>query len=161
MEADVLIWSAGTKCRPSLRRELTRTMSSTKPLQLINTPMVRLSLHTSLQALAARVPPMIFPENATAMTPITYAHVMPSFSRPRLVLRPDSAKYKGRNRTETRSSIFSASLIAKPPSWGQMSPTRNARISMSVQRLLTPSMLKVLTTKNRVYSDDTSEPSRC
>jgi hypothetical protein len=91
-------------------------MSSTRPLQLIRTPIVKLSLHTNLHALAARVPPMILPANATAITPTTYAHVMPSLSRPIFVLNPDNAKYSGRNSTVTRSSIFSVSLIAKPPS---------------------------------------------
>jgi hypothetical protein len=58
----------------------------------MRTPILKLSLQTSLQALAASVPPMIFPENATAMTPTTYAQVMPSLSNPRLVLNPESAK---------------------------------------------------------------------
>jgi hypothetical protein len=71
---------------------LTSTISSTRPLQLINTPIVKLSRHTSLQALAARVPPMIFPANAIVITPITYAQVMPSLSSPRLVLKPERAK---------------------------------------------------------------------
>lgn len=67
-------------------------MSSTRPLQLIKTPIVRLSRQTNLQDLAAKVPPMILPENATVMTPMTYAHVMPLLSKPRLVLKPDKAK---------------------------------------------------------------------
>jgi hypothetical protein len=67
-------------------------MSSTKPLQLIKTPMVKLSRQTSLHALAANVPPMIFAENATAITPTTYAQVMPSFNNPMFVLNPDRAK---------------------------------------------------------------------
>jgi len=97
-------------------------------LQLIKTPIEKLSRHTSLFALAANVPPMILPENATAITPITYAQVMPSFSKPRFVLNPERAKYRGRKRTPTRSSIFSVSLIANPPSWGQISPARKAII---------------------------------
>lgn len=43
-----------------------------------------------------------------------------------LVLKPDRAKYNGKKKTATRSSIFSVNLIAKPPSWGQIKPTRNA-----------------------------------
>jgi hypothetical protein len=35
---------------------------------------------------------MILPENATAITPITYAHVIPSFRSPRFVDSPDNAK---------------------------------------------------------------------
>jgi hypothetical protein len=91
-------------------------MSSTRPLQLINVPIAKLSLQTSLHALAASVPPIILPPNATAVTPMTYAHVIPLFRRPRLVLKPDNAKYRGRNRAATRSSIFSVTWMAKPPS---------------------------------------------
>jgi hypothetical protein len=69
---------------------------------------------------------MIFPANATVITPTTYAHVIPLLSKPRLVLSPDNAKYSGRKRAETRSSIFSVTLMAKPPSWGHIRPTRKA-----------------------------------
>jgi hypothetical protein len=104
----------------------TRTMSSTRPLQLIKTPIEKLSRQTNLHDLAASVPPIIFPANATAIVAITYAHVMPSLSNPRFVPRPESAKYRGRKNTATRSSIFSVSLIAKPPSCGQIRPARKA-----------------------------------
>lgn len=40
-----------------------------------------------------------------------------------MVLSPDNAKYSGRKSTLIRSSTFSVTLIAKPPSWGQISPT--------------------------------------
>lgn len=49
----------------------TKTISSTRPLQLINTPMVKLSRQTNLQDLAASVPPMILPAKAIVITPIT------------------------------------------------------------------------------------------
>lgn len=42
------------------------------------------------------------------------------------MLKPESAKYSGRKNTVTRSSIFSVSLMAKPPSWGQINPMRKA-----------------------------------
>ena len=55
----------------ALNIERTKTINSTRPLQLIKTPMVKLSLHTNLQDLAANVPPTIFPAKAIAITPIT------------------------------------------------------------------------------------------
>lgn len=110
----------------SKRHNLTRTISSTRPLQLIRTPIVELSRHNIPQALAASVPPTILPANAMAVTPNTYAQAVPSFRRPRLVFSPESAKYRGRKMTEIRSSIFSVSLMAKPESCGHISPTRKA-----------------------------------
>ena len=74
-------------CRPILR-----TISSTNPLQLIKVPIVKLSLHNILLARAARVPPINLPKKAQAMTPTTYAQVMPLSRRPILVFSPDNAK---------------------------------------------------------------------
>ena len=51
---------------------------------------------------------------------------MPLSSRPRFVLSPDRAKYSGRSSALTRSSIFSVTLMANPPSCGQMRPTMKA-----------------------------------
>lgn len=60
-----------SKFRIDCLMTLTRTISSTKPLQLIKTPIVRLSLHTSPLSLAASVPPIILPEKAIAMMATT------------------------------------------------------------------------------------------
>ncbi len=73
-------------------RPILRTISSTRPLQDMRAPMVKLSLQTILHERAARVPPTILPTKATVIIPITYAHVMPLSRRPMLVLRPDRAK---------------------------------------------------------------------
>lgn len=51
--------------------KLTKTISSTKPLQLIRQPMVKLSRQRSLLARAARVPPAILPTKAHTMMPMT------------------------------------------------------------------------------------------
>ena len=74
-------------CKPMFN-----TISSTKPLQLMSTPIVRDSRNISPLSHDAKVPPAIFAQNAIDVTPTTYAQVMPSFKSPRLVLRPDSAK---------------------------------------------------------------------
>ena len=105
---------------------LTSTMSSTKPLQLISEPMVKHSLHTSPLNRAATAAARNLAKKATRITAMTYPHVMPSSSKPRLVDSPLSAKYSGKNSALTRSSIFSVSLIANPPSCGQIKPTMNA-----------------------------------
>ena len=42
------------------------------------------------------------------------------------MLKPERAKYSGRKNTLTRSSSFSVSLMANPPSWGQTNPIRKA-----------------------------------
>jgi hypothetical protein len=42
------------------------------------------------------------------------------------VFNPERAKYRGKNSAVMRSSIFSVTLIAKPPSCGQMRPAMKA-----------------------------------
>jgi hypothetical protein len=103
---------------------LTSTMSSTNPLQLINTPIVKLSLHTRPHSFAARVPPTIFPKKAKTIIPITYPHIIPLSSSAILVLSPESAKYRGKKSTVTRSSTFSVSFTANPLSCGQIKPIK-------------------------------------
>ena len=85
-------------------------------------------------SLAVIAQPRNLPKKATAQMRMTYPHVIPSLSSPRLVLKPDRAKYwrsgqmsyavkdltnqptRGMNTIQTRSSSFSTRAIAKPPS---------------------------------------------
>ena len=81
--------------------------------------------------------------NATRQIRMVYPQAIPSFSKPRLVFKPDKVKYymgekgvrvevtilgqrrtMGRRRIDTRSSIFSTRAMANPFSCGMMSPAR-------------------------------------
>src|SRR5690606_37496452 len=70
----------------------TSTISSTRPLQLIRTPIAMDSLHTSPFSRAPTVALKNFAKKAVTVTATTYAHVMPLFSRPISVFKPDSVK---------------------------------------------------------------------
>lgn len=134
------------------------TLNSYAPLQLIKEPIVKLSRHWSLLARAASVPPMILPPNATAMTPMTYAQVIPLLRSPRFVLSPESAKYSGRSRTDTRSSTFSVTLIANPPSWGQINPTRKATGQRQFNSFECQESYARLTSENSMNTNNLCEP---
>ena len=108
-------------CRPILS-----TMSSTSPLQDIRAPIANDSRQTSPFSLAATAQPKNLEQKATIVTATKYAQVFALSNKPRLVLRPDKVKYSGRKSVIMRSSIFSVTLIANPPSCGMMRPARNA-----------------------------------
>lgn len=105
---------------------LTKTISSTSPLQLISTPIVNDSLHTNPLSLAAAEAPIILLRNATTVVAKTYPHARPLSRSPRFVFKPESVKYSGKSNAPIRSSSFSVTRILKRSSRGTMRPTMNA-----------------------------------
>lgn len=90
----------------------TSTISSIRPLQLINEPTAPASRSEKPQSFAAMAHPKNLPENATTMMHTVQAQMMPVFRSPRLVLSPDVPKYSGMKRHRTRSLIFSVKWTA-------------------------------------------------
>lgn len=97
----------------------------TNPLVFIKTPMLIASRHGNPVNLAAVVHPMIFPVHATKMTATQKRAVVQSFNRLSLVLRPEEAKYSGKNTMVTTSSIRWVNSTVRPPIRGIMMPAEN------------------------------------
>jgi hypothetical protein len=93
-----------------------RTISSTKPLQDMSDPMEKDSRQTSPFNRAASAHPINLALNATIVTAMRYPQVMLLSSNPKLVFNPDNVKYSGRKSAPIKSSIFSVTLMANPPS---------------------------------------------
>ena len=70
-----------------------RTMSSTRPLQLINEPTVADSLQLNPKSFAVAEHPKNLPKNAKAHIPIVKPQVVPLSSNPKSVESPDNVKY--------------------------------------------------------------------
>lgn len=62
-------------------------------MQLMSVPIAVDSRLVNFINLALTAQPRNFPENAITQIKTTYAQVIPSFSKPRLVRKPDSVKY--------------------------------------------------------------------
>ena len=77
----------------SVSHQKDSTKIQTHPLQLINAPMAPDSRKLNPRNLAVTAHPKNLEKKATTQIRTTYPQVIPLFKAPRLVLRPESAKY--------------------------------------------------------------------
>lgn len=89
-------------------------------------PRAAASLTGSLVNKAIQKVPTILPKQALKMTKANIAQDLDPLIVATLVFNPLAAKYKGKNRVETKSSSFSIKTLAKGPSFGIISPMTNA-----------------------------------
>lgn len=102
-----------------------RTMSSTKPFVFIRRPNVSDSLAGIRNAIATANVARIFPAQAVDVTSATSPHALPPRIFAMSVFNPLDAKYSGRSRSETKSSILPINLSANLPPFGIVNPNMN------------------------------------
>lgn len=84
---------SSTKLRNSQHVTVLLYNRQTHPLQLISIPTAPLSRRLKPIRRAVTEHPRNLPKKATKIIRKVYPHAVPSFKRPRLVLRPESVKY--------------------------------------------------------------------